>query len=28
GQIRKTVCFKGWLRVRIMTDFPDIFEPG
>ena len=28
GQIRKTVGLKGWLRVSLMTDFPDRFEPG
>jgi 16S rRNA processing protein RimM len=28
GQIRKTVGLKGWLRVCLMTDFPDRFEPG
>lgn len=28
GQIRKTVGLKGWLRISLMTDFPDRFEPG
>ena len=28
GQIRKTVGLQGWLRVGLMTDFPDRFEPG
>ncbi len=28
GQIRKTVGLKGWLRVGLLTDFPDRFEPG
>lgn len=28
GQIRKTVGLQGWLRISLMTDFPDRFEPG
>ena len=28
GQIRKTVGLQGWMRVSLMTDFPDRFEPG
>ena len=28
GQIRKTVGLQGWLRVGLMTDYPDRFEPG
>lgn len=28
GQIRKTVGLQGWLRIGLMTDFPDRFEPG
>jgi 16S rRNA processing protein RimM len=28
GQVRKTVGLQGWLRICLMTDFPDRFEPG
>lgn len=28
GQVRKTVGLKGWLRVGLLTDFPDRFQPG
>lgn len=28
GQIRRKVGLQGWLRVGLMTDFPDRFEPG
>ena len=28
GRVRKTVGLQGWLRVGLMTDFPDRFEPG
>lgn len=28
GQVRKTVGLQGWIRVGLMTDYPDRFEPG
>lgn len=28
GQVRKTIGLQGWLKVGLMTDFPDRFEPG
>jgi 16S rRNA processing protein RimM len=28
GEVRKTVGLQGWLRIGLMTDFPDRFEPG
>lgn len=28
GQIRRKIGLQGWLRVCLMTDFPDRFEPG
>lgn len=28
GQIRKTVGLQGWLRIGILTDFPERFKPG
>lgn len=28
GQIRKTVGLQGWIRIGLMTDFPDRFGPG
>lgn len=28
GKIRKTVGLQGWLRVGILTDFPERFKPG
>lgn len=28
GQVRKTVGLKGWLRIGLMTDYPDRFQPG
>jgi len=28
GKVRKTVGLQGWLRVGIMTDFPERFKPG
>lgn len=28
GTVRKTVGLKGWLRVGLLTDFPDRFKPG
>ena len=28
GQIRKAVGLHGWLRVGILTDFPERFKPG
>ncbi len=28
GQVRKTVGLKGWLRVGLLTDYPERFQPG
>lgn len=28
GQIRKTVGLQGWIRVGVLTDFPERFKPG
>jgi 16S rRNA processing protein RimM len=28
GRVRKTVGLQGWLRVGILTDFPERFSPG
>ncbi|MDD3148332.1 MAG: ribosome maturation factor RimM [Candidatus Riflebacteria bacterium] len=28
GEVRKTVGLKGWLRVGLLTDYPERFQPG
>ncbi|MBU1106112.1 MAG: ribosome maturation factor RimM [Candidatus Riflebacteria bacterium] len=28
GKVRRTVGLKGWVRVGLMTDFPERFSPG
>ncbi len=28
GEVRKTVGLKGWLRVGLLTDYPERFKPG
>lgn len=28
GKVRKTVGLQGWLRIGLLTDYPDRFEPG